>query len=109
MRPALLLTTFPDEATAKHVVRALLAMRLVAGCNIFAAVPTIYSDGGAIVEATEAVGLMRTADSMVAAVQEYFEQHHPDIELVSIDSVGHGRSHAQWVLDQSSHSGNAES
>lgn len=97
--PLFVYTTFPDEAAAGAVSRVLVERRLAACVNLIPGMRSVYSWQGAIEEAHELIGLVKTrrglADEVAAAIRE----HHPyDTPVVFYLEVGADGPTTEWLF-----------
>ena len=82
----LVLTQFPDQASAQTVARALVVARVAACVSVGAPVESLYHWRGGIETATEIPVTIRTAADRYRDVEAVIRAHHP-YELPEIVAV----------------------
>ncbi|MEO8439037.1 MAG: divalent-cation tolerance protein CutA [Spartobacteria bacterium] len=73
----LVLSTFPDTATAERVGRELVEQRCAACANILPGVESIYWWEGKVENAKEALVLFKTTSDRYEALETTLRQRHP--------------------------------
>jgi len=73
----LVLSTFPDAATAQRIGRQLVEEKCAACVNTLPAVESIYWWEGNVEEARETLALFKTTADRFAALQSRLRQLHP--------------------------------
>jgi periplasmic divalent cation tolerance protein len=98
----LVLTTCPDEATARRIARALVEARLIACGNVVPGLTSIYRWRGAIEEAGECLLLMKAPLEKLAALAERMGALHPyEVpELLVLEVESGAGSYLAWVLEE---------
>ena len=76
-RPVLVYTTFPDEATALAVGEALVSEKLAACVNVIPGMRSVYAWKGAVEQAAEVVGIVKTREGLKEAVCTALKERHP--------------------------------
>jgi periplasmic divalent cation tolerance protein len=76
-RPHLVYTTFPDAATALAVGEALVRARLAACVNVLPGMASVYAWKGAIEHGAEVVAIVKTRESLSAALAAALKERHP--------------------------------
>jgi len=98
----LVLSTFPDAATARHIGRTVVEEKLAACVNLLPPVESIYRWKGAIETATEVMALIKSTtwkyQLLEARIRELHPYEVPEIISLRIDS-GH-TEYLRW-LEQS--------
>jgi periplasmic divalent cation tolerance protein len=97
--PILVLCSFPDENTARHV-GTLLIERKLAACVTFATASSLYRWQGVIESATETVAQIKTSAAHFPALQGCILAHHP-YEVPEIIGIPIGEispSYRDWWL-----------
>ncbi|GGK24048.1 divalent-cation tolerance protein CutA [Salinarimonas ramus] len=98
-RPLLVYTTFPDEAAAAAVSRALVERGLAACVNLIPGMRSVYSWQGAIEEAGEIVGLVKTRSGLEEAVAATIRETHPyETPVVLTIPVGADAPTTAWLM-----------
>ncbi len=77
MQALLILTTLPDQDTARQLARQLVEARLAACVNVLAACTSVYRWQGQIQEETETPVLIKTWADRYAALETFLREHHP--------------------------------
>jgi periplasmic divalent cation tolerance protein len=100
MKPLLVTTNLPDQASAQTLARALVERRLAACVNILPACQSIYHWQGAIEEASEVPLLIKTTADRLDAVKAAFGEFHPyDVpELVALELHDGLPAYLDWVI-----------
>lgn len=97
--PLFVYTTFPDEAAARTVSRVLVERGLAACVNLIPGMRSVYAWEGAIEEAGEIVGLVKTRTGRREAVAAAIREHHPyDTPVVFFLEVGADEPTRAWLL-----------
>lgn len=76
MSYCLVYTTFADHAEAKQVALQLVEDKLAACVNIFPAITAIYRWQGKIEQGQEVAALIKTKDSLFAAIEHKIKTLH---------------------------------
>ena len=98
----LVLTTCPDEATARAISRALVEERLAACGNVVPNVTSIYRWKGAIEEAGEVLLLLKIpADGVPSAAVRLRELHPYELPEVLVLEIEAGSAeYLRWVVQE---------
>ena len=98
----LLLTTCPDEGTARGIARTLVEERLIACGNVLPGISSIYRWRGTIEEAAECLLLMKAPAERLDAVAERLHALHPyDVpELLVLDVERGAGPYLRWVVEE---------
>lgn len=98
----LILSTFPDEATARRIVQTLVEERVVACGNIVPGLISIYRWQGAIEHASEVLVLFKTAMPAEAVIGHIKELHPYEVPEILVLPVLAGLSdYLNWVQENS--------
>ena len=91
--------TFPDMTTAESIGRGLVEAGLIACANLLPEMRSIYRWGGAIEEAAEVVGILKTRPDRVEAVIDEIERRHPyDTPAIVVLPIAKGaRRYLDWI------------
>jgi periplasmic divalent cation tolerance protein len=76
-QPSIVYTTFPDEACARSISRALVEEGLAACVNLFPGMRSVYKWQGAIEEAGEVAAIVKTRNALGSRVEERIRALHP--------------------------------
>lgn len=77
MQALIVLTTLPDQDTARQLARQLIESRLAACVNILAPCTSIYRWNAAVQEEAETPLLIKTTAERYAALEAFLTEHHP--------------------------------
>lgn len=98
--PLLVYTTFPDEATARSIARALVERKLAACVNLLPGMTSVYAWEGAIEEAGEIVGIVKTRKERAEAVSAAIRELHPyDTPAILFLPAGADGATWTWLQD----------
>lgn len=96
--PLLVYTTFPDEAAAGAVSRVLVERGLAACVNLIPGMRSVYAWQGAIEEAREIVGIVKTRRGLEEAVAAAIREAHPyDTPVVLTIPAGADGPTRDWL------------
>ena len=98
------ISTFPDEATARRISRQLVEERFAACANILPAVQSIYRWKGSIEEAGETLAFFKTTTKRFPGLQAKLRKIHPyDVPEIIGFSVDEGLpEYLRWVFESCS-------
>lgn len=98
----LVLSTAPDEASARRIARALLEARVAACVNLLPGVASTYWWQGRIEEAPEWLLLIKSTRARLPALQATLREAHPyDVpECIALDIAGGLPDYLQWLAQQ---------
>ena len=96
------LTTFPDEESARRVGRTLVEERLAACANVVPGVVSIYRWEGAVETAEERLVLLKTRAALVERLAERLVALHPYAvpEVLSLEVDRGAAAYLRWVADE---------
>ncbi|MFN7088087.1 MAG: divalent-cation tolerance protein CutA [Burkholderiales bacterium] len=106
----IVITTFPDRATAVQLARSLVAKRLAACVSVLAACESVYRWQETLESAAEVPLLIKTRAALYAAVETAVREAHP-YELPEIVAVPVTRGLAgylEWVAAETAASATDE-
>jgi len=97
------LTNFPDLATASKLAQLLVEQRLAACVNVLAQCSSVYRWQGRIETATEVPVLIKTVASRYARVEAAIRANHPYElpEIISVPVVAGLGAYLGWVAAES--------
>ena len=100
----ILLSNFPDAASARNAVRTLVEERLVACGNLIPGVESVFEWNGAIETASEVTVLCKTTSVSVALAQSRLRSLHPyEVpEILQIPVRAGWPDYLSWVSSQCS-------
>lgn len=95
----LVLTTLPDQESARQLARLLVEERLAACVNVLAPCHSIYHWEGALQENGEVPVIIKTMQDRYAALEAYLRARHPyeTPEILAIDNVQGLPDYLAWV------------
>lgn len=98
-KPCLVLTTCPDENSARQLALRLLENRLAACIQIIPGVKSLYIWKGVVEEACEHQLFIKTSHDKLLALQTSLHQHHPyEVpECLVLDMQIPSQRYAQWL------------
>ena len=96
------LTTCPDEGTARRIASALVDERLAACVNILPDMTSIYRWQGVVETTPECLLLVKTRRECLEALRRRLEELHPyDVpELVALPVEGGSSAYLKWVVEE---------
>jgi periplasmic divalent cation tolerance protein len=101
-KAVLMLVTAGGRDDAERLGEALVVERLAACCNVVPTVASFYYWNGQLQRDHESLLLIKTLESMAAAVEEYVRSHHtyevPEIITVPIE--GGSSAYLDWLQGQ---------
>jgi periplasmic divalent cation tolerance protein len=97
----LVLTTLPDEESARSVASALVARRLAACVNILPAGTSLYEWQGEIHQDPEHVLLIKAPEAGYARLQDALRELHPYElpEIIAVPMTQGLPGYIQWIKD----------
>ena len=97
----LILVTTPDLKTARRLVRAALAGRLIACANLLPKVESHYRWRGKLEKSGEVLMLMKTTQARVVALEKLIVAEHPydTPEFVVLNLAGGAKKYLAWLKD----------
>lgn len=107
--PVLVLSTAPDEASARRIARMLLEARLAACVNLLPQAHSMYWWQGRIEEAAEWLLLIKSTRTRLPALQAAMREHHPyDVpECLALDITAGLPDYLQWLVQETQDRGKA--
>lgn len=104
MQALLILTTLPDQDTARQLARQLVEARLAACVNVLAPCTSVYRWQAQVQEDAETPLLIKTSVDRYAAVEAFLLQHHPYElpEIVALPIVQGLAGYLDWVRAETS-------
>jgi periplasmic divalent cation tolerance protein len=98
----LVLTNFPDRASAENMAQHLVAKKLAACVNLLAPCTSIYHWQGKIENTTEIPLLIKTTEQRYPAVEAAIHDMHPyELPEIIYVSVGGGSpAYIQWIQQE---------
>lgn len=102
MQAILVLTNFPDEASAKVLAETLIDNRHAACVNVLQGCTSIYRWQGQVETANEVPVLIKTTLPRYAAVEQTIKTLHPyELPEVIAVPIDNGLpAYLQWVIDE---------
>lgn len=99
MNARIILTTCPDQTTAKSLARVLVENRLAACVNIAPGITSVYRWKGEIETGKEFLLVIKTTDKMLSKLESTLYAHHPyeTPEFVVVTPEGVGQKYLGWI------------
>ncbi|MGV9411761.1 divalent-cation tolerance protein CutA [Nocardia sp. NPDC003693] len=99
----------PDEEQLAAFTRLLVEQGLAACGNIIPRIRSIYRWQGEIEDEGEALVILHTRRSLVPAIIDAANEHHPyDVpQVIAVPMVGVHDGYARWVMDSTRPDGHA--
>ncbi len=97
----LVLSTFPDRATAQRIAEELVVSRYAACANVASAVDSIYWWKNEVETASEVLVIFKTTAARFAGFQEKLRSLHPyeTPEVISFRVTGGLPEYLRWVAE----------
>jgi periplasmic divalent cation tolerance protein len=94
-------TTFPDQDTARRIVRTLVEERLIACGNLVPSVESIYRWKGEVEANNEVFAVLKTEQARYGAVEGRLKELHPyEVPECIMVRVGDGLpDYLRWVTE----------
>jgi periplasmic divalent cation tolerance protein len=94
-------TTFPDQDTARHIVRTLVEERLIACGNLLPNVESIYRWKGEVETNNEVFAVLKTGQARYAALADRLKELHPyEVPECIMVRVRNGLpDYLRWVME----------
>jgi periplasmic divalent cation tolerance protein len=95
----LVLSSFPDQETARRIGRVLVEEGLAACINLLPGVESIYRWQGKVEEGAEVLGIIKTTAGGLQALERRLAALHPyEVpEVVALDPSAVSASYAEWL------------
>jgi periplasmic divalent cation tolerance protein len=95
------LSTFPDEETARRIVRELVEARLVACGNILPGVESIYRWEGKVQSGQETLVVFKLPGEKYADFETKLKALHPyDVpEIIAVEVARGGADYLRWIAE----------
>lgn len=95
----LVLTTCPDETTARSLAQSLVEAGLAACVNLLAGVNSVYRWEGRLEESAEVLLLAKTTEACLAGLEEAIRARHPYElpEIIAVPVTGGLAPYLHWV------------
>lgn len=100
MKGMILISTYPDEASALNTARSAVESRLAA-CVSIAKIRSIYRWEGKVEDAEEYLALFKTTEDAATRLKEFIASSHPytvpEIVSIAMDSVN--ERYMAWMVE----------
>jgi periplasmic divalent cation tolerance protein len=95
----IVLTTAPDEKSARQIAKEIIELKLAACVNIIPKITSIYIWEGKVKEDKEVIMLIKTTKSRLKKLEEEILSLHPydTPEFISLDIEHANRKFEAWV------------
>lgn len=103
MKPALIISTYPDRHSLSKVANQLVRSRIAACVNI-SRISSVYMWRGKIENSPEYIGLFKTTQKNKKLLKERIMSTHPyEVpEIVEIDVASVNRPYLDWLVESTS-------
>ncbi|WP_174873586.1 divalent-cation tolerance protein CutA [Vogesella oryzae] len=100
MKVLLVVCNVPDAMVADRLAETLVAERLAACVNILPECDSVYRWQGQLERAREIPLLIKTADTVYAALEQRIQELHPyDVpEIIALPLAAGSMAYQQWVM-----------
>jgi len=100
MKPAVVVSTFPDKRSLAKIANRLVEDKIVACVNLFR-VSSVYSWKGKIESGDEYLGIFKTTQKNKGLLKKALAELHPyDVpEIAELDVISANSSYMQWIVD----------
>ena len=97
----IVLVTTPDLKTARRLVRAALAARLIACANLVPKIESHYRWQGKLERNAEVLMVMKTTPACVAELERLIVARHPydTPEFVVLNLAGGAKKYLAWLVE----------
>ncbi len=97
--PILVLTTFPDIATAQRLAEGLVQAKLAACVNIIPAGQSIYMWEDKLCNETEHLAVIKTTDNCYDKIELYIQAQHPYElpEIITTPITNASKDYLTWL------------
>lgn len=103
MKPAIIVSTFPDKKSITKIANDIVKARLAACVNI-TKISSIYAWKGKIENTSEYLALFKTTQKNKKALKEKIRLSHPydvpEIAEIDVDSIN--KPYLDWLIDSTS-------
>ncbi|MFC3532545.1 divalent-cation tolerance protein CutA [Vogesella facilis] len=100
MKVLLVVCNVPDAMLASRLAETLVAERLAACANILPECESVYRWQGQVERAREVPLLLKTTDTVYAALERRIQELHPyDVpEIIALPLAAGAMAYQQWVM-----------
>jgi len=100
--PLLVLTTMPDETSAKMLARKLVSEKLAACINLLPEMTSIYEWKGASEEGTEHLLLIKSTAGAYSRLEAAIRENHPyELPEIIATPISHGLpDYLNWIVER---------
>lgn len=93
------LCTVPDIGTAESLAEKMVKQKLAACVNIIPSITSVYQWQGNIEKDPETLMVIKTAEELMADLEELLDEHHPYevFELISCNIEQAATAYLQWL------------
>lgn len=93
-------TTLPDQESARQLARRLVEERLAACVNVQASCHSVYRWQGAIEESGEVSLIIKTAEDRYTQLEAFLREHHPYElpEILALDPAQGLPDYLAWIV-----------
>ncbi len=103
MKPALIISTYPDKSRLNKIANQLVRSRVAACVNIYK-ISSIYMWKGKVENSPEYIGIFKTTHKNKKKLKEMIKTTHPyEIpEIVELDITSINKPYLDWLVDSTS-------
>jgi len=103
MKPAIIVSTYPDKKSVTRISKDLIKNKIVACVNI-TKISSIYAWKGSIQDTSEYLALFKTTDKNKKILKEKIRSSHPyEVpEIAELDVNSINRPYLNWLIDSTS-------
>lgn len=100
--PLLVLTTMPDETSAKILARTLVSEKLAACINLLPQMTSIYEWKGVSEEGTEHLLLIKSTAEAYPGLEAAIRENHPyELPEIIATQISHGLpDYLNWIVER---------
>ena len=103
MKPAIIISTYPDKKSITKIAKVFVKNKTVACVNI-SKIDSIYSWNKKIENTSEYIAIFKTTSKNTKLLKEKIKETHPyDVpEIAEIDVTSINKSYLDWLIDSTS-------
>ena len=100
MKPAVIISTYPDKKSISKIAREFVKNKIVACVNI-SKISSIYSWKGKVEDTSEYIAIFKTTTKNKKLLQQKIKETHPyDVpEIAEIDVTSINDSYLKWLIE----------
>jgi len=100
MKPAVIISTYPDKKSISKIAREFVKNKIVACVNI-SKISSIYSWKGKVEDTSEYIAIFKTTTKNKKLLKQKIKETHPyDVpEIAEIDVTSINDSYLKWLIE----------